>query len=252
MPNSVREQKDEKEPKKSDQSWTDWQTKLYIFQEWRKEKHNPLVRAWWSYLFSVFFREVSILSNSTRLCLDVGCGSGGYLCRLVKDYDFGIGLDPLKSSLKSSKASLKRNGISDKVDLILGVGEHLPLKSECIDLCIMAGSLDHVNEPAQAIREIHWVLSRGGYLMLLETALIARQSSFYDETHVNQFTLTDLKRLLKQFTIERILKKVPVFSQIHLPDLLGYGFLHKMLGSIPGVISSYFNYSEVLLECKKN
>jgi ubiquinone/menaquinone biosynthesis C-methylase UbiE len=242
------------EIKESDSSWKDWQTKLDIFQEWRKGKRNPIVRAWWAYLFSVFFHEISTLSRSAGLCLDVGCGSGGHLCRLVKEDGYGgIGLDPLKSSLTAFKDRIRCSGISEKVDLIRGVGEFLPLKNDCVQLCIMAGSLDHVCNPKQTLNEVYWVLAPESYFMLMETVLLEKKPSFYDDTHVCQFTLRDLERLLGQFRIERILKKVPIFSQIHVPDrLLDYSFLLKVLGRMPGTIGSCFNYSEVLIECKKN
>jgi len=254
MQKAVRERKDEKETKKSDSSWKNWQTKLHVFQDWRKEKHNPLVRAWWSYLFSIFFHEVSTLSNSAGLCLDVGCGSGAYLCRLIKECECeGIGLDPLRSSLQAFKDRLEGDKISENIELILGVGEFLPLKKDCIQLLLMTGSLDHVNDPDQALKELYRVLIPDGYLMLLETVLLRKKPSFYDETHVHQFTLADLEKLLKQFRIEKVLKKVPIFSQIHVPDrLLEFSYLHKALSKTPGTIGSYFNYSEVLTECKKN
>jgi len=41
--------------------------------------------------------------------------------------------------------------------------------------------------------------------------------------------------------------------QNHVPDLLvDRSLFHTILSRVPGVIGSYFNYSEVLFECKKN
>jgi SAM-dependent methyltransferase len=237
----------------SDLQWTNWASRLYVFQEWRKEKHSPLVRAWWSYLTSVFFDEIKLLNINRGLCLDVGCGSGTYLSRIVEDHDFGVGLDPLKSSLKACKDELKRADIYYKVDLILAVGEFLPLKKECVQLSIMTGSLDHVNEPTMVIDEFYRVLLYGGNLMLAETALIAKHESFYDETHVNQFTQIYLKSLLGRFRITKVLKKIPIFSQIRVPDqLIDCAFFYAILSKVPGLIGNYFNYSEVLFECEKN
>jgi ubiquinone/menaquinone biosynthesis C-methylase UbiE len=254
MRKSGRARKDWSETKKSDSSWENWQTKLGIFQEWRKVRHNQLIRAWWAYLCSVFFHEISLLPSSGGLCLDIGCGYGGYLCKLVEEGKYeGIGLDPLKSPLKLCKDNLRRSPISKKVELIQGVGEFLPLKEECIQLSMIAGSLDHVNNPSQTLREFRRVLTPNGHLMILESVLVRKKSSFFDETHVHQFILADLKGLLRQFSIRKILRKVPIFSQMRVPDrLLAYSYLHRILSKMPGAIGRYFNYSEVLIECKKN
>jgi ubiquinone/menaquinone biosynthesis C-methylase UbiE len=234
-------------------SWKNWQSRLSIFQQWRKKSRSPLIRKWWSYLASVFFHELESLNIDRGLCLDVGCGAGTYLSHIVEDQNFGVGLDPLKSSLTACKTTLKRNGVYKKADLVLAIGEFVPFKGECVNLCIITGSLDHVNEPAQVATEFERVLSHGGHLMLFETASIMDHESFYDETHVNHFNQANLERLLSRFTIIKVVKKVPLFSQIHVPDLLiHYNPLHKMLSKIPGVIGSYFNYYVVLFECKKS
>jgi ubiquinone/menaquinone biosynthesis C-methylase UbiE len=235
-------------------SWAHWKDKLTVFQGWRKQKHSALVRRWWNYLFSVFFQEVTEISCSDKICLDVGCGCGGYLSHLVKNHcSAGVGLDPLKSSLKASKVTLKGNKVSEKVDLILGVAEYIPLKEESVGLCIMTGSLDHVNEPDQAAREFYRVLSRNSHLMLLETVLSARQSNFYDDTHSNQFTIGTLTGYLKQFRIVKILRKYPFLSQIHVPEfVVDCCFSVMKLRKLPGALGSLFNYSEVLLKCEKN
>ncbi|MCW4005053.1 MAG: class I SAM-dependent methyltransferase [Candidatus Bathyarchaeota archaeon] len=237
-----------------DESWRDWENKLDDFQQWRNSKHSSLVLSWWTYLFSYFFNEVSALPSSHKVCLDVGCGRGNYLSHLVKNHcSEGIGIDPLRSSVEASKHNCNAQGTYDRVSLILGVAEYLPLKEEAVNLCIMTGSLDHVNDPQQAADEFHRVLTRSGHLMLLETALISKQSNFYDETHTTQFTLPDLTNLVKQFQLLKVTRKFPVLSQIRLfsDTTIDRCFSSLRLRKIPGVVGSFFNYSEVLLECAK-
>lgn len=253
MQNSVKKRKNESESR-SDLPWRNWKTRLDVFQNWCTKQHSPLVKAWWSYLFSEFLSEAQLLSGSSGLCLDVGCGSGDHLCGLIeKGESEGIGLDPLKPSLMAFKDRIRHGKISEKVELILGVGEYLPIRGDSVKLCVMTGALDHVNNPSQTLRELRRVLIPDGHLMLMETVLLWKRSSFYDDTHVHQFTLIDLKRLLTQFRIEKILRKVPIFSQIHVLDfLLDYSYLHKLLSRTPGTIGSFFNHSEVLIGCRKN
>lgn len=202
----------------------------------------------------MFFHEVSTLPNSAGLCLDVGCGSGSYLCRLVKEGERnGVGLDPLKEgSLKIFKDRIKGYKISEKIELIRAVGEYLPIKEKCVQLCIMTATLDHVNNPNQTVKEIHRVLVSDGYFLLLESVLLKNRPSFYEETHLHHFTIADLKRLLGQFRIEKTRKFFPVLSQFHIPDKLLDSNIYKALSRMPGVIGCYFNFSAVFIKSKKN
>jgi len=194
------------------------------------------------------------LSNSAGVCLDVGCGSGGCLCRFVKEGEYnGVGLDPVKgSSLMRFKDRIKGYKISERIELIRGIGEYLPIKKDCVQTCIMTGSLDHVNNPEQTLKEIHRVLVHDGYFLLLESVLLKKKPSFYEETHLHHFTMADLERLLKQFRIEKIRQFFPILSQLHIPDKLLNSNIYKASSRMPGIIGRYCNYSEVLIKSRKN
>jgi ubiquinone/menaquinone biosynthesis C-methylase UbiE len=120
----------------------------------------------------------------------------------------------------------------------------------------MTATLDHVNNPKLVFKEIHRILTFKGYLILLETVLKRKARSFYDETHMHHFTIMDIKRLLKHFKIEKVVTFYPILSQIHLDFMRkmmsSIPILEEMLSKIPGLIGSYFNYSEVLVICRKN
>ena len=116
---------------------------------------------------------------------------------------------------------------------------------------IMTGTLDHLNNPSQTLNEIQRVLVSAGYFLLLESVLLKKKRSFYDETHSNQFTMTDLKGLLNRFEIEK-LSKYFLLSQFHIPSkLLTLTIFHKMLADMPGIIGRLFNYYEVLVRARK-
>ena len=233
--------------------WEKWHDSLTVFEGWLKEDHGALARSWWAYLYSLLLGEIATLSPSSGICLDVGCGGGWHLSGVIRNSYFeGIGLDPLKSSLKQFRDNAKRGSLYKKISLIQGVGEYLPIREDCIQLCYIAGSLDHVSSTKQTIGEFRRVLEPQGNLIVLETALLRKGKGFYDDTHVSQFTSETLKATLKGFNIKKSLKKVPVFSQLFLPDrLLDFSLIHQMLGRLPGTIGVYFNYSEIVIECKK-
>jgi len=237
-------------------TWKSWLNKLCLFEKWRHQKINPLVRAWWFYLFRMFFHEVQSIAASEKYTLDIGCGHGDYLMEIIKrGGSVGIGIDPLKSSLISFKNRIKGTELYHKIEIIRGVGENIPMRGNCVSICVMTGTLDHVNDPKSVLHEIYRVLVFKGYLILLETVLLKKRKGFYSETHMHDFTIMDLKNYLKHFKIMKLTKFYPVFSQIRLGfvrELLDSFWGAKVLCFIPGFIGRYFNYSVVLAICRKN
>ena len=245
--------------------WKRWQNKHYMFEQWRQEKRRKPTLRWWAFLRDMFLRQISTLpKSSTGLCLDVGCGTGEYLCRLVKQGQYkGIGLDPLKeSSLKVFKHRIEGSNLSNEIGLINAVGEYLPIKEDCVQLCIMTAALDHVNNPNQTLKEIQRVLALDGYFMLLQSVVRTKKPNFKEEMHLNDFTMADLKRLLKPFRIEKIRSLFPIPLRIPLPDkLLGSLKIYEILTRIHGIIASFllrffptytkkFNYSVAIVKSK--
>lgn len=196
------------------------------------------------------------MSNKENIILDIGCGEGSYLMELVKRKGgIGIGIDPLESSLISLKNRIKGSELYHKIEIIRGVGENIPIRGNCVSLCIMTGTLDHVNNPKSVLNEIYRVLISRGYLILLKTVLMKRRKGFYNETHVHHFTIIDLRNYLRRFKIMKLIRFYPVFSQIYLGsvrELLDCFLGVKVLSMMPGFIGRYFNYSEILAICRKN
>jgi|GEM_PF-5029001 len=132
----------------------------------------------------------------------------------------GIGIDPLESSLISFKNRIKGSELYHKIEIIRGFGENIPIRGNRVSLCIMTGTLDHVNNPKSVLNEIYRVLISRGYLILLETVLMKRRKGFYNETHAHHFSARALMKLIRFY---------PVFSQIYL------GSVRKLLDYFLGV-----------------
>lgn len=49
---------------------------------------------------------------------------------------------------------------------VLAKPEHLPFQESCIDMCLLAHSLDFSKDPHQLLREVERVLTADGYIML--------------------------------------------------------------------------------------
>jgi ubiquinone/menaquinone biosynthesis C-methylase UbiE len=227
------------------------------------------------------FQELLCVSNPAVTALDVGCGPSDLLCRLIKERkNKGIGLDPLRPSLKNCKDRIEGSKISERMELIRGVSEWLPIKDDCLNLCVMTEALDHVYSPSQTFKEIHRVLVPEGYFVLLQSVVSRRQSSFDDITHLHEFTLADLEWALRSFTIEKIKRFHLAYLLItrwrdFLPDALDYVRqlilptpvqtqptdeqassgairIYEASAEIRGFIDRLLNYSETLIICKKS
>jgi ubiquinone/menaquinone biosynthesis C-methylase UbiE len=234
-------------------AWKDWGDALTTFQDWLEIQHNPLIRSWWRYLQNLFVNEASMLLKTEDVCIDVGCGHGGALTSIVKNvYCQGIGLDPMSSSLKNLKKSLRNTRLSDKIDLVQGVAEFLPFREDCTNLSMMSGSLDHVNNTNKTIAEFERIIAHRGYLLIQETVLLSKRAGFFDNTHNRQFTSKSIKSMFPDFETIKITTKFPVFSQIKIPDkFLEYCVLYKILSKAPGLMGMCFNHSEVLFKFRK-
>jgi len=208
------------------------------------------------YSAGILRQELLRLPDSAGLCLDVGCGPGDHLSAFVGQREYeGIGLDPLKeSSLRVFKDRIKGSKISEKIELVKGVSEYLPINKDCIQLCFMIATLDHVYNPQQTLKEIYRVLVHNGYFLLLQSVVRRKKWDYNDEMHLHEFRIAELKKLLNQFTIEKIRRWVSIPSQIPIPEkLLNSPKIYKILSTIHNVIARHFkNYSVVIIKSRKN
>lgn len=92
--------------------------------------------------------------------LDVGCGSGATVERLVSMYQLrAVGLDPSEVLLESGKKN------NSALNLIRGVGEDLPFPANYMDGVFAECALSVMEDLDQVLREIFRVLKPGGWLV---------------------------------------------------------------------------------------
>ncbi|MBK5110683.1 MAG: class I SAM-dependent methyltransferase [Thermoleophilia bacterium] len=82
--------------------------------------------------------------------LDIGCGHKPYLPFVADRASSYFGVDAVEGPL---------------VDAV-GVAEELPCESASVDLILCTQVLEHVDDPARALAEIHRVLAPGGAVLL--------------------------------------------------------------------------------------
>ena len=98
--------------------------------------------------------------------LEVGCGPMGAV--FFSPGALRVGVDPL-----AAKYVAQLNFSTRAVALVTGMGEHLPLADDVFDVVICQNVLDHVEEPALTLAEIHRVLQPHG-LVLMALHIIPR------------------------------------------------------------------------------
>lgn len=223
------------------------------FEEWRDTKHSNLVGKMWRHSHDAFFQELSVLPKSAGFCLSVGCGSGGYLLEIIREEKYeGIGLDPSLSSLLTSRDRKKNEPkISKRVELVRGVAEYLPFKAEFVQLCIMASVLDHVFDPNQAFYEVQRVLMPNGSF-LLSQIVKQKKKGLYLGHHMNEFTVSDLKKLFNRFRVNKVRRiAFPIPLKLQILDVLLDSKLYQALSNFPGIAGRYFNYSTAIIVTQK-
>jgi ubiquinone/menaquinone biosynthesis C-methylase UbiE len=136
-----------------------------------------------------------------RDALDVGCGTGALLLRLLERRPdlHATGIDPSAGMLAVARAKLAGRG----VDLRQGNAYSLPLPAHSVDLVMMANMLHYVARPSLACAEARRVLRPGGALAVVDYVPRGGLGSvadglirLYDHGHVRAHGLPDLRAIL--------------------------------------------------------
>ena len=103
-------------------------------------------------------RRLEIMSRHVdlegRRILDIGCGVGAFVRRLLEFSPRVAGIDV--------DAERLIEGGKDVPDLALALGERLPFRDGAFDVVLLHEVLEHVTDDQATLREAHRVLATGG------------------------------------------------------------------------------------------
>jgi SAM-dependent methyltransferase len=145
---------------------------------------------------------LSYLDDRDRRILDLGCGEGITLERLLARFPGQeiLGLDIMPENVDICKS----HGLPAR----LGDLYHLDLPSGSQDAVVFLEVIEHLDRPERALQEIHRVLRPGGKLLIMFpndlTFLLARlltlrfKESFYDPGRLKQWTPALMQRALTE------------------------------------------------------
>jgi ubiquinone/menaquinone biosynthesis C-methylase UbiE len=108
------------------------------------------------------------LHGSPGRVLDIGCGTGQFGARLLREHPQAqvVGFD--LSSLMLDKAAARVAGLDGRFFLVRGNGEHLPFESDTFDAVTCSHSFHHYPDQAAAVAEMFRVLRPDGKLLIID------------------------------------------------------------------------------------
>ncbi|MBN1153672.1 class I SAM-dependent methyltransferase [candidate division KSB1 bacterium] len=181
-------------------------------------------------------RRIETLSLITQDCtsiLDLGCGNGEIINRIISKDKMTCGLDISLEALKCV------NTIK-----VLGRINSLPFKDQCFDLVICCEVLEHLpfDVYAEALKEIERIAAKYIIITVPNHEAIKHNlltcpycgCKFHQSRHVRSFTLLTLKNSFHYFHIQKfkfcrpIIKTYPMFVMKGAKRLriIGHGFPH--------------------------
>ena len=105
-----------------------------------------------------------VASTEGERILDVGCGRAVDAIKIAKKGGKPVGLEPSRTMLKHCQKCVTEDG--NCVDLVQGIGENLPFKSNSFDWVMCKGALDHFPDPYKTMEEIARILKPDGKVVV--------------------------------------------------------------------------------------
>lgn len=147
--------------------------------------------------FKKIISEMKELEFTKGKLLEIGCAEGFFL-KQSKLNGFNIyGVDISSYIVKRAKKYLN----SDNIYCLDLSQDKLPFKSSYFDIITMLDSLEHIENPQHALREIYRALKNNG---LLHIRLPGFKRGLKEKTHVNFYTPISLKILLEKHGLKVI------------------------------------------------
>lgn len=198
------------------------------------------------YFFNKRLRKIKrCLGSDFNSIMEIGCGTGYHLMRLMKPEHKGMGIDISKKMLQIAKKNQKQYFPNLNLKFKIDNGENLKLSDNTFDRVIFVGYLNHIQKRHKALTEIRRVLRTGGRLVGLVPnrwcpwySLRLRKvfaNDFGALSRDIEFSPSQIKSMMKKAGFKNV--KIYIFNSIpgKVPNLLFYPmlFVNSLFGVWP-------------------
>ncbi|MDP5277499.1 class I SAM-dependent methyltransferase [Sphingomonas sp. DG1-23] len=97
--------------------------------------------------------------------LDYGCGYGGKTVAYARLARFAAGIEPVQTHIELSEAFRRHRGV-ENAEFRICTQAGIPYPDDSFDIVVSHDVIEHVDDPASALAEIHRVLRPGGIAYL--------------------------------------------------------------------------------------
>jgi demethylmenaquinone methyltransferase / 2-methoxy-6-polyprenyl-1,4-benzoquinol methylase len=118
-----------------------------------------------------------VVPDQPRLVLDVATGPAGVARQLARrTRAVVIGVDLNEPMIRQAVATVRRDGLTERIDLVVGRAEQLPFPDATFDALTFTYLLRYVADPAATLVELARVVKPGGAIAGLEFAVPTRRA----------------------------------------------------------------------------
>ena len=200
--------------------------------------------------------------NEGNHILEVGCNNARIACYLAKRYGCEVtGIDITKGMIENAKRRARKEGLKDKVKLVIADGRKLPFRDETFDCVIAEAATDW--QIKEMVKERARVTKSGGYVGISdcfwrrEPPKELAERLYQAEGHVETLTLDEWREALAEAGLKEI--KVVDLNYNYRSDMVKIALhyvlrLHQILPSLsrnPSALGKFLlrkNYLHVMWE----
>jgi demethylmenaquinone methyltransferase / 2-methoxy-6-polyprenyl-1,4-benzoquinol methylase len=107
--------------------------------------------------------------NKPSLILDVATGTGDLAIASMKLHPLRVtGIDISEKMLEIGKDKIRRNGLSDRIEIMRGDSENMIFDDNTFDVAMVAFGVRNFKDPLKGLLEMKRVIRPGGLIMVLE------------------------------------------------------------------------------------
>lgn len=125
-----------------------------------------------SFGIDIYWRKRAIKKlkkDQPKLILDIATGTGDFAIEaMALNPDKIIGVDISEGMLEVGREKMKKKGLSDKIEMILGDSEGLPFEENKFDAVIVSFGVRNFENLPKGLSDMQRVLKKGGKAVIVE------------------------------------------------------------------------------------